>query len=400
MNELKKTVQLPPQWSTIAPEIDWLYYFLFWISVAFFVAIVGAMIFFVLKYRRRPGVEAKPTGHSNLLEVVWTVLPVFLLVYLFHQGFGGYVQGRIAPDDAIEIRVTAKQWSWEFEHPNGFVENNELHIPANKPIKMLMSSQDVIHSFFVPAFRVKRDVVPGMFTTAWFEATNTTPTTSCEQDSDCGDGLYCAGADDEKACALPLFCTEYCGAGDNTSTTPNSNHSSMMAAVTVMPQTDYDQLMKVGKAKPTGVSYAEWGQKIAGKVGCGACHSVDGSKMTGPTWKGLPGSNRNFADGTERIADINYVAQSIREPGSQIVKGFENAAMSPYRLSDNEIKAIFEYMKSLDPSTAGAGDAEPAAEAKDADAKADAPAEEKNAEAAADKAEEKPADAAPAGEKE
>src|SRR5262249_2334754 len=152
------TVQLPAQMSTVAPHVDWLYYFLYWMSVAFFVAIVGTALYFVYKYRRRPGVKAAPTGHNNVLEVTWTFAPLILVVFLFHAGFKGYVQMRVAPANSMEIQVRAYQWAWEFRYPNGSVSLNELHVPVNQPVRMVMTSDDVIHSFYVPAFRIKQDV--------------------------------------------------------------------------------------------------------------------------------------------------------------------------------------------------------------------------------------------------
>ncbi|MDH5493024.1 MAG: cytochrome c oxidase subunit II, partial [Myxococcales bacterium] len=168
------TLQLPPQLSTLAPEVDGMYYAIFWWSVILFVLIVGAMLFFVVKYRRRPGHEARPTGHSTLIEVLWTFAPLLLLAYFFHRGFTGYMDGVVAPANAIDIRARAMQWNWEFTHQGEVRQMNELTIPVGQPVRMIMSSSDVLHAFFIPEFRVKKDVVPGMFTTLWFEATETT----------------------------------------------------------------------------------------------------------------------------------------------------------------------------------------------------------------------------------
>jgi len=167
------TVQLPGQWSTVAPHVDWVFYFIYWMSVILFVGIIGTALYFVWKYQRKPGVQAEPTGHNLPLEVGWTVAPVIFLVLLFHWGFQGYVQMTVPPANAMEIRVRARKWSWDFEYPNGAHVVNELHAPVGRPVKLIISSEDVLHSFFVPAFRVKRDAVPGMYGTMWFQATTT-----------------------------------------------------------------------------------------------------------------------------------------------------------------------------------------------------------------------------------
>ena len=146
--------------STVAGDVDWLYYFIYWLSVVLFVAIVGAMVYFAWKYRERKGHKAEPTGHNLPLELAWTVAPIFILVFLFHKGFEGYMDMTVPPANAMEVRVNAKQWGWEFVYPNGGADN-ELHVPVHKPVKLVMASSDVIHSLFVPALRIKRDVVPG-----------------------------------------------------------------------------------------------------------------------------------------------------------------------------------------------------------------------------------------------
>ncbi len=395
------TLQLPPQMSTIAPDVDWMYYFVYWVSVAFFVAIVGAMLYFMWRYRRRPGQKAKPTGHSTALEIAWTFLPVILLVYLFHEGFSGYVKGIIPPDDAIDIRVRAMQWNWEFEHRNGVIdEMNMMRVPVNTPVRLIMSSSDVLHSFFVPSLRVKRDVVPGMYSTLWFEATTLTKP-MCQSDADCNEtrvgggfescienrcvsncdsDLDCArtsgvalGVDwgaayamnsyscsshqegERGECVLPVFCTEYCGApvGIDRSAERNSNHATMMADLHVVTMEEYEKFIEEGPPPPPECAgeadCAAWGEALYNSSGCIACHAVDGVRQQpAPNWKGLLGSNRAFVEGEDREADLNYITQSIREPQSQIVEGYNNVNMPPYRLSDRQIQAIVAYMRSLD----------------------------------------------------
>ena len=340
MNQPQGTVQLPPQMSTIAPQVDEMYYFIYWVSVVSFVLIVGFMVWYVIKYRRRPGVKAKPTGHSTALEIAWTFLPVILLAYLFHEGFAGYMRGVVAPEDAREIRVRGMQWNWEFEHrPEGIIEMNELTVPVGMPIKLVMSSSDVLHSFFVPVFRVKRDVVPGMYTTAWFEATHTTS--------------HFPRQDDDKP--LTVFCTEYCGApkGIDNSAENNTNHSTMRADLHVVTPAEYFKFMEEGPPPPPECEgqaneAACWGEKLRVSAGCQSCHGVDGvAQAPAPNWKGLFGSARTFADGSSVEADENYIRTSILQPSSQIVSGYESINMPPYRLSDRQIDALIAYMKSL-----------------------------------------------------
>ncbi len=262
------TFQLPEQMSTVAGDIDWLYYFIYWTSVVLFIAIVGAMIWWAIKYRERPGHKATPTGHNMQLEIAWTIAPIFILAFLFHKGFVGYIDMAVAPANSLEIHVNAKQWSWEFVYPNGG-SSPELHVPAHKPVKLVMSSNDVLHSFFVPALRVKRDVVPGMFSSVWFQATHT-------------------GHDD-------IFCAEYCG---GKSQGPNgelpyqpsddplhpfppgqaTGHWAMHSMLYVESDEDYakflksigdkcDQFASAGKPCPTDIAAAQ-GQRIYVNKGC------------------------------------------------------------------------------------------------------------------------------------
>jgi len=356
------TLQLPPQWSTLAPEVDRMYYFIYWVSVAFTVAIFAAMIWFMWKYRRRPGVKSKPPGHATALEVTWTFAPLILLVILFHQGFTGYVRGAVAPEDSLEIRVRGMQWNWEFEHRGGVIDDlNYLRVPVNTPVRLVMSSSDVLHSFFVPSFRVKRDVVPGMYSTLWFEATHQTPDITCEEDAQCPEGLWCGKVppgESERKCALPIFCTEYCGAPQGITASAfseggrNTNHSTMMGDLAVVTTEAYDAFIEEGPPPPPECEGAEnaaacWGENLHGQY-CVACHSVDGvAQQPAPNWKGLFGNQRQFADGTSAEADENYIRQSILQPQSQIVQGYSNVNMPPFRFSDNQLDAIIAYMRSL-----------------------------------------------------
>jgi cytochrome c oxidase subunit 2 len=341
------TYQLPEQMSTVAADIDWLYYFIYWLSVVLFVAIVGAMVYWAIKYRERKGHKAEPTGHNLPLEIAWTIAPLFVLVFLFHKGFQGYLDLDIAPANAMEIRVNAKQWSWEFVYPNGG-SSDKLHVPLHKPVKLVMASADVIHSFFAPALRVKRDVVPGMYTTVWFEATHT-------------------GKDD-------IFCTEYCGGRSNG---PNgelpyqpsedkdnpyppgqaTGHWAMHSMIYVETPDDFAKFMKSigdpcdpflsqGKPCPADVAAVQ-GQKLYASKGCVACHTTTGARLVGPTWKGIWGKAESTDKGEVKV-DENYVRESILDPQAKLVTGFP-PTMPTFRgqISDAEIDEIIAFIKSL-----------------------------------------------------
>ncbi|MDP3276688.1 MAG: cytochrome c oxidase subunit II [Deltaproteobacteria bacterium] len=335
-----ETLQLPPQWSTFARQTDWVFYFIYYLSVAFFVAICAAMVYFVWKYRRKPGVMSEPSGHNNLLEIGWTVSPLVLLVFLFHVGYRGYVDLTMPPADAMEIRVRARKWAWDFEYANGG-HATVLHVPVHRPVKLILSSEDVIHSLYIPAFRVKRDAVPGYYSTMWFEATQTGET--------------------------DFFCTEYCGAAVGTSEyregDPNvgregdrrhTGHFSMIGRVKIETRAEFSTFLESILRPPTDpatgreVSPEVWGSLIYRSSQCNTCHSIDGSAMTGPSWRGLFGRSREFVDGTNRVADANYLRESILQPNAHVVRGF-NGVMPSFAgtLRDQQIDALIAYIRTL-----------------------------------------------------
>ena len=341
------TYQLPEQMSTVAADIDWLYYFIYWLSVVLFIAIVGAMIYWAIKYRERKGHKAEATGHNIPLEIAWTIAPIFILVFIFHKGFLGYMDMAVAPAGSIEVHVNAKQWAWEFVYPNGG-SSAELHAPVGKPVKLIMSSADVIHSFFAPALRVKRDVVPSMYTSVWFQATHT-------------------GSED-------IMCTEYCG---GRSSGPNgelpyeptddprnvypagqaTGHWAMHSRVYIDSQEDYDKFLKsigdkceeyrsAGKVCPDNIA-AEGGQKLAASKGCVACHTTTGARLVGPSWKDIFGKDESTDKGPIHV-DENYVRESILDPTAKVVTGYQ-PVMPTFRgqISDPEIDELIAYIKSL-----------------------------------------------------
>lgn len=315
---------LPPQNATEAAAVDNLYGFIFWLSVVLFLLVVGPIFYFVFKYRVRAGQEAKPTPritHHLGLELTWSVIPSILCLVIAVWGFWDFMNLGNAPADSEEIYVTGKKWVWQFEHKNGFKELNELHIPAGKTIKLILTSEDVIHSFFIPDFRVKHDLPPGRYTSVWF-----TPTDSGEA-KDKVTGII---ADHQ------IFCTEYCGDG----------HSGMLAKLFVMEPKAY--LKYLDEGDPKMVVTAEVGAALYKTKACITCHSVDGSKMTGPSWKGLWQGKQPLEGGSVATVDEEYIRESIVNPAAKIAQGYANQ-MPSYQglLNKKEIAAITEYIKSL-----------------------------------------------------
>jgi cytochrome c oxidase subunit II len=310
------TMQLPVIMSSGAPSYDFLFYGIYWFSVVFFVAIVGAMFYFVWKYRRRPGVKAAPTVDSTKLELFWTIIPFFMTIVLFHVSFDQYIKNAVASENALEIRVRGKRWSWDFQYPNGESEAQELWLPVGKPVKLVMSSADVLHSFYIPAMRMKRDTVPGMYSQIAF-----TPTVLGE---------------------AQVFCAEYCGAGEKEG---SGGHYSMLAKIKVVTQAEWDKHMEF--PPPVGKTPAEWGKEIATKSGCFTCHSVDGSKGTGPSYKGLFGRQEAMTDGKSFSVDENYLKESILVPKAKIVAGYENGNMPSFYFKEPQLDALIAYIKSV-----------------------------------------------------
>jgi cytochrome c oxidase subunit 2 len=303
---------MPPQVSTVAHGVDWLFGFILAISVFFFLLIVVLMVVFIFKYRHREGhqAEASPT-HSLPLELTWSIIPVILVVLIFFFGVRAFLDMTTAPANAYEIQVTGQKWSWSFQYPSGYVDES-LHVPVDRPVRLVMSSADVIHSLYVPAFRIKQDVVPGRYAHAWFEATQP--------------GEY------------DLFCAEYCG----------TSHSDMIARVVVHPPGEFETWLERASSFLETMSPVEAGGKLFAARGCQQCHSVDGTGRTGPTLKGIFGHEVVTAEGGRVLADETYLRRSMLEPMADVVAGFE-PVMPTYqgRLTDREIDAVIAYIKSL-----------------------------------------------------
>ncbi|MBD3615012.1 MAG: cytochrome c oxidase subunit II [Gracilimonas sp.] len=286
------------------------------IHIASFIILGGvtiAMIYFAIKYKRRSDDDETPLiTHNNKLEVTWSVIPLLLVFVVFGWGYKGWLNLKTVPDNAYEIQVSAYKWGWTFKYDTGAQVGNELHVPAGKPIKMVMQSEDVLHSFFVPDYRIKQDVLPNRYTYVWFQA--------------------------EEPGESQVFCTEYCG----------TSHSDMLAKVIVHTKEDFDAWL-AEQGSGSGGTPVERGENLISIQGCVTCHSVDGSDKIGPSFQGLWGSERNFESASSVTADENYIRESILDPSAKIVEGFQNQMVSyEGRLSDDDISDIIEYIKTLE----------------------------------------------------
>lgn len=307
------SIFLPPAKSTIAGNVDALFNFITTTSLFILVGIMVAILFFIVKYKRKSDQDVTSLNdHNTALEVFWSIIPVFLVFYVFYWGFTDYIKLTKAPDDAYEIQVIGQKWNWAFKYANGNTSPNELHVPAGRPVKLVMQSRDVIHSFYIPDYRIKQDVLPGRYTTIWFEAIE--PGES------------------------HIFCTEYCG----------TSHSDMLAKVIVHEPAEFDKWIKESGGRPSDMPLAEYGKMLYSKSGCQTCHSIDGSKLVGPSYKGLFGSTKTLADKTTVNADENYIKNSILNPAAQVVEGYA-PVMPTYQgiLSNDDIDAIIEFIKEL-----------------------------------------------------
>jgi cytochrome c oxidase subunit 2 len=297
----------PESASTNAGNVDALYIFLVLVSGIMTALIFTVLTVFAVRFRKRRGRPAEQIEGSTQLELTWSIIPFCVMLAFFVWGAVIYFHQRTPPQDAAEVYTVAKQWMWKFEHMGGQREINELHVPIGRDIKMIMTSQDVIHSFFVPAFRIKQDVLPGRYTTLWFRAT--------------------------KAGTYHLFCSQYCG----------TQHSGMIGWVVVMEPRDYEAWMSGGANQPLAVT----GQKLFSELGCVTCHRSD-TQGRGPNLVGVFGKPVLLEDGRTVIADENYIRESILEPSAKIVQGFK-PVMPTFQgqVSDEQLNALVAYVKSL-----------------------------------------------------
>ena len=301
---------IPESASTISGGVDALYFYLCGVTIFFTLLISGVLIFFVIRYRRRTPFEIpRPIAGSHRLEMMWSVIPFLIAMSFFVWGAKIYFAEYRTPKDGIEVYVVAKQWMWKFQHSTGQREINELHVPIGRKIKLIMTTEDVIHDLFVPAFRIKADVVPGRYTTEWFEATKP--------------GRY------------HLFCAEYCG----------MNHSGMGGWIVVMEPTDFDNWLS-GNVNQQSASTA--GQQLYQSLGCVSCHGANAEGGRGPALQGLFNSQMPLNNGQVVKADENYIRESILNPQAKIVAGFGPIMPSfQGQVSEEQLMQLAAYIKSL-----------------------------------------------------
>jgi cytochrome c oxidase subunit 2 len=305
----------PPRASTGAGQVDALYGYLLVVGIAMTLLIFAAVAFFAFKYRRKSPDDPtpKPIHGSIPLEIGWSVIPFLFMLVMFAWGTKLYFDNYTPPRDTLDIYVTGKQWMWKVQYPDGQREINELHVPTGRPVKITLASEDVIHSFFLPAFRLKHDVVPGSYQTFWFQATLP--------------GRY------------HIFCAEYCG----------TNHSRMIGWVTVMDPAEYQNWLAAGD---TGTSMAELGEKLFAQYGCSTCHMVD-SQGRSPSLRNVYGHPVQLEDGRTVAADEAYIRESILNPNAKIVRGYKRDLMPVFQGQINEegLLQLIVYIKSLSSST-------------------------------------------------
>ncbi|HQU71123.1 MAG: cytochrome c oxidase subunit II [Calditrichaeota bacterium] len=307
-------------------EVDSSFIAVISISIAILIGVTVTMLWFVYRYHHTRHTDAKDIhGHVGL-EVTWTIIPTFLVIGMFWFGFTGYQRMATIPDEGVKVDVTGRMWSWEFTYENG-IKSNKLVVPAGQPVILSLHSNDVIHSFYIPKLRVKKDVVPGLNNQMWFSTSE--------------EGM------------LDVFCAEYCG----------DQHAYMAAKIEVVSPSAYDSwYVETGKnfeplVKDENMSEADMekalaarGEKVALLKGCVACHSKDGSVVIGPSFKGLYGKQETvIADGKEMTLTVNddYIRESIHQPDIKKVKGFENMVMTQVDITDEEIEQVIAYLKSL-----------------------------------------------------
>jgi cytochrome c oxidase subunit 2 len=307
---------LPERASSIAGEVDALFFFIVAVTVFFTVAVSIAAVYFAVKYRRRSDADRPAEIHGSLLlELTWTLVPLGIVVVMFVWGAKVFFHMNRPPDDAMTVSVVGKRWMWKLQHPTGQREINELHVPLGRAVKLVITSEDTIHSFFVPAFRIKKDAVPGRYNVAWFRATKT--------------GTY------------HLFCAEYCG----------TEHSKMIGRVVVMEPEAYQTWLAGG---PPAESPLVAGEKLFTELNCVTCHRPDHAGR-GPVLQGIFGRPVKLASGDTVVADEAYVRESIVNPAARVVAGYQ-PVMPTYQgqVSEEQLIALVAYIESLQVPTEAA----------------------------------------------
>jgi cytochrome c oxidase subunit 2 len=302
----------PEAASSVARDVDFLYFFILAVSAFFAVLVSALVVYFAVKYRRRHPDEVGADIHGSIaLELLWTVIPFVLAMVMFVWGADVYFRIARPPADSMEVFVVGKQWMWKVQHPEGVREINELHVPVNRNVKITLGSEDVLHDYYIPAFRVKMDAVPGKLTTMWFRATKP--------------GVY------------QIFCAEYCG----------TQHSGMIGHVTVLEEHDYEAWLSGGRSTGTP---AENGERLFTDLGCVTCHKAD-TTGRGPVLAGVFGSPVRLMDGRTVVADENYLRESIMNPQAKVVLGYQ-PIMPTFQgtVSEENLMQLIAYIKALKPA--------------------------------------------------
>jgi cytochrome c oxidase subunit 2 len=302
----------PPTASTVAVEMDLLYLFIFGVSAFFTVLVVALVAFFTLKFHRRNPDDVGADIHGSLsLELGWTFIPFVISMVIFGWGASMFFKLATPPANAMELFVVGKQWMWKVQHPEGVREINEMHVPVGRPVRITLGSEDVLHDYFIPAFRVKMDAVPGKVTTLWFEATEV--------------GTY------------HIFCAEYCG----------TKHSGMIGEAIVMAPQDYEAWLAGGRSTGTAVQN---GERLFTDLACVTCHKPD-STGRGPSLLGVFGSTVTLVDGRKVVADENYLRESIMNSQAKIVQGYQGI-MPTFQgmVTEENLLQLIAYIKTLKPA--------------------------------------------------
>jgi cytochrome c oxidase subunit 2 len=344
-----RTFLLPQQASNLAKDVDWAWNVILWTTTFFFLIVVGAMTYFVIRYRRRSHTDQTSTiTHNTPLEIVWTVVPLVLVIAFFFVGFKGFINFDNPRSDAVVIDVEARKWNFQFTYPNGAVSDT-LYVQKDVPVRLNLHSVDVLHALYIPAFRIQRNLIPYRQTGLWFIPTSYSPNPT---KSDPG--------------GFTAFCTQYCGDG----------HSKMYTRVYVLDKATFDERMKElanpfkekQGEKNVFVQYKDLGKKLYQQMGCATCHTLDGKASTGPTWQGLwkrdhtfsapPGASLSAGDDDAKWEE--YLSESMVNPGAKVVAGFSNAMPSfaaqlsggnpdatGFRPNEEKRRALIEFIKSL-----------------------------------------------------
>ncbi|MDG2220422.1 MAG: c-type cytochrome [Rubripirellula sp.] len=338
----------PEAASTFAADNDWLYGFISLVCIIFFIPIAIALFYFAVRYRKPKGAKAESNAsHNTPLELAWSIGPSFFLVGMFILGAKAYLNHRSVPDGARDIAVVANSWNWQIDYGGGTI-HPELHIVLNEPTKLSMRSSDVIHSLFIPAFRAKKDIVPGRYNYMWFQPTVASQKVSDEKLAAAKKRMEDLGEswDWDELDFTPdgytyydLYCTEYCG----------KNHSEMQSVVVVHEtEEDLNAWIKKYSQRGEGEDADKYGEKLYTRRGCSGCHSINGDKRVGPSFKEVFGNSRPLTSGETVIADENYIRESILYPKAKVSAGYQ-PVMPSYKgqLSEDDLYSLVEYLKTV-----------------------------------------------------